>query len=68
MRTSVNLDEALLARAQELAGQTDRGQLLHVALRALIQREAARRLSRLAGALPEAADIPRRRAALDDPE
>lgn len=62
MRTTVNLDEALLARAQELTGLADRGALLQEALRALIAREAARRLARLAGSMPEARAVPRRRA------
>lgn len=50
MRTTVNLDDELLARAQDITGQTERGELLHEALRALIEREAARRLSRLSEA------------------
>ncbi|KAF3998402.1 type II toxin-antitoxin system VapB family antitoxin [Glaciimonas immobilis] len=61
MRTTVNLDEELLARAQAITGETERGELLHEALRALIEREAARRLSRLSGSMPGAQDIPRRR-------
>ncbi|NML63461.1 type II toxin-antitoxin system VapB family antitoxin [Massilia sp. RP-1-19] len=61
MRTTVNLDDELLARAHDITGQTERGELLHEALRALIEREAARRLSRLSGSMPGAKDIPRRR-------
>jgi Arc/MetJ family transcription regulator len=67
MRTTVNLDDELLARAQDITGQTERGELLHEALRALIEREAARRLSRLSGSMPSAKDIPRRRGELHDP-
>ena len=62
MRTTVNLDSELLARAQDLTGLADRTDLLQEALRALIAREAARRLMRLAGSMPEAHDVPRRRA------
>jgi Arc/MetJ family transcription regulator len=61
MRTTVNLDDELLSKAQELSGVDDRGQLLREALRALIERESAERLSRLAGTEPQLADIPRRR-------
>ena len=61
MRTTVNLDDALLAKAKELSGLNDRGQLIREALRALIERESAERLSRLGGTEPSIEDIPRRR-------
>ena len=67
MRTTVNLDDELLARALAITGQTERDELLHEALRALIEREAARRLSRLSGSMRDAKDIPRRRGELHDP-
>lgn len=57
MRTTVNLDDELLARAQDITGQTERGELLHEALRVLIEREAARRLSRVSGSMPGAKDL-----------
>lgn len=63
MRTTVTLDDALLAQAQNLSGLKDRGLLLREALRALIERESARRLARLGGAEPQLKAIPRRRAA-----
>lgn len=49
MRTTVNLDDALLDRAQRLSGLRERSALLREALAALIQRESARRLARLGG-------------------
>lgn len=61
MRTTVTLDGALLAQAQSLSGLKDRSLLLQEALRALIERESARRLIRLAGTEPQLEDIPRRR-------
>ncbi|MBL6750311.1 MAG: type II toxin-antitoxin system VapB family antitoxin [Nevskia sp.] len=61
MRTTVNLDDALLREAQRLAGLDERTALLHEGLRALIQRESARRLARLGGSQPEARAVPRRR-------
>lgn len=63
MRTTINLDEALLERAQALSGVKERSALLREALTALIQRESARRLARLGGSEPELQPIPRRRSA-----
>lgn len=61
MRTTVNLDEALLAQAQRLTGLTERNALLREGLKALVQRESARRLARLGGTEPRLEPIPRRR-------
>ena len=61
MRTTVNLDEHLLEEAQEMTGITERTALIHAGLRALVEREAARRLAQLAGTEPELEDVPRRR-------
>ncbi|PRC92273.1 type II toxin-antitoxin system VapB family antitoxin [Solimicrobium silvestre] len=61
MRTTITLDDDLLARALEISGKTERTEVLHEALRALIAREAAKRLAQLAGSMPDAQDIPRRR-------
>lgn len=63
MRTTINLDDALLDRAQALSGVQERSALLREALTALIQRESARRLARLGGSEPELKPIPRRRSA-----
>lgn len=61
MRTTVNLDDELVARAQELTGTLEKGALVREALRALISREAARRLAQLGGTEPELDVAPRRR-------
>jgi Arc/MetJ family transcription regulator len=61
MRTTVTLDDALLARAEQLTDMHERSALIREALRALIEREAARRLARLGGRLPNAKAPPRRR-------
>jgi len=61
MRTTINLDDELLAKAKEISGLDDRSQLIREALRALIERESAERLIRLGGTEPNLADIPRRR-------
>ena len=63
MRTTVTLDDALLAQAQALSGLRENGPLLKAALVALIQRESALRLARLGGSQPDLQDIPRRRGA-----
>jgi Arc/MetJ family transcription regulator len=63
MRTTINLDETLMSRAQMLSGLQERSALLREALNALIQRESARRLARLGGSEPQLSDIPRRRGA-----
>ena len=62
MRTTVNLDDELLKRAQALTGVKERATLIHDGLRALIQRESARRLAKLGGTEPQLEDIPRRRS------
>ena len=61
MRTTINLDDELLAKASKLAGPMERSAILAEALRALIQRESARRLARLGGSQPALEAPPRRR-------
>jgi Arc/MetJ family transcription regulator len=61
MRTTVTLDDDLLARAHELSGVSERSQLLRQALVALVERESARRLAALGGSEPQLQAIPRRR-------
>ena len=63
MRTTVTLDEQLLAQAQQLCGERERSAVLKEALRALVQRESARRLAALGGSEPDLDPIPRRRSA-----
>ena len=63
VRTTLNLDEALLARAHELSGIAERTALIHEGLRALVARETARRLARLGGSEPGLDLAPRRRTA-----
>lgn len=63
MRTTLNIDDQLLAEAQRLCGTTEKAALVREALKALIERESARRLARLGGSEPELDAIPRRRPA-----
>lgn len=60
MRTTLALDDDLLAEAQRLTGTTEKASLVREALAALIERESARRLARLGGTEP-ALVIPARR-------
>ncbi|EMN1926711.1 type II toxin-antitoxin system VapB family antitoxin [Burkholderia ambifaria] len=60
MRTTLSLDDALLAKAQQLTGVTEKSALVREALRALIARESARRLARLVGTEPDLESVPRR--------
>ncbi len=60
MRTTLALDDELLAEAQRLTGVKEKGPLVRAALGALIERESARRLARLGGSEPEL-EVTRRR-------
>jgi len=61
MRTTLALDDELLKKAQALTGTTEKTALIREALKALIQRESAKRLARLGGTEPELEAVPRRR-------
>ena len=52
MRTTITLDEELLAKATKLGGSLDRSALIAASLKAFIERESARRLARLGGSRP----------------
>jgi Arc/MetJ family transcription regulator len=61
MRTTLALDDDLLAKARAFTGLKEKSALVREALKALIERESARRLARLGGSEPELATAPRRR-------
>jgi Arc/MetJ family transcription regulator len=63
MRTTVTLDDELVAKAREYTGIQETSALLREALTRLIQREAARRLALMGGIDPNAKAAPRRRPA-----
>ena len=60
VRMTLNLDDDLLGEAQRLIGMTERTALIREGLRALIERESARRLPRL-GATERTLRAPARR-------
>jgi Arc/MetJ family transcription regulator len=61
MRTTLALDDELLAEAQAYTGLQEKSAVVREALKALIERESARRLARLGGSAPELRKIRRRR-------
>ncbi len=62
MRVTLDFDDALVAKAQALTGVLETSELMREALKALIERESARRLARLGGGEPDLEAAPRRRS------
>ena len=62
MRTTIALDDDLVREAQAFTGLTEKSSLVREALKALIERESARRLARLGGSEPKLKAPPRRRS------
>jgi Arc/MetJ family transcription regulator len=62
MRTTIIPDDELIAKAEKLTGLSEKTALAREALKALIQRESARRLALLDGSDPEAQYVPRRQS------
>ena len=60
MRTTLNIDDQLLAEAQRITGLAEKAALVREGLKALIERESARRLARLGGTERQLEPIPRR--------
>ena len=60
MRTTLNIEDTLIARASELTGVKEKTSLVRLGLEALIARENARRLAKLGGTEKHLNDIPRR--------
>jgi Arc/MetJ family transcription regulator len=64
MRTTLNIDDDLYAQASELTGVKEKTALVREGLKALIERESARRLALLGGTDAAAALSPRRQSAV----
>ena len=62
MRTTMSLDDELVAEAEGLTGLKEKSALVREALKALIERESARRLARLGGTEPDLRAPLRRRS------
>ena len=61
MRTTLRIDDQLLAKAQQITGVTGKSVLVQEGLKALIERESAKRLARLGGSQSSLQSVPRRR-------
>ena len=61
MRTTLALDDDLLATAERYTGLKEKSALVREALRALIERESARRLAALGGSEPDLKPVARRK-------
>ncbi|WP_193047713.1 type II toxin-antitoxin system VapB family antitoxin [Mycolicibacterium baixiangningiae] len=68
MRTTVTIDDELLAKAAELTGVKEDVALLRRGLQTLIRVESARRLAALGGTDPQAHAAPRRREPTESTE
>jgi len=62
MRTTLNIDDELLAEAQRVTGLKEKVALVREGLRALVERESARRLAKLGGSEPQLKPVPRRQS------
>jgi|HubBroStandDraft_5_1064220.scaffolds.fasta_scaffold368473_2 Arc/MetJ family transcription regulator len=61
MRTTVTLDDELMAAAQRYSGLKGTGEIVRRALKSYVEREAAHRLARMGGTCPDLVAPPRRR-------
>jgi Arc/MetJ family transcription regulator len=66
MRTTLNIDDDLYAKAVELTGVHEKTALLREGLKALIERESAQRLALLGGTEPKIEQVSRRQSDLDE--
>lgn len=62
MRTTLNIDDDLLAQAVELTGVQEKTALMREGLKALIERESAKRLALLGGSEPTLSAVARRQS------
>ena len=62
MRTTIVLDDDLLAKAQALTNLQEKSSLVKEALKALVARESAKRLANLGGSEPQLETIARRKS------
>ncbi len=62
MRTTLNIDDALMDRASKITGITEKTTLVRLGLEALIARESGKRLAKLGGTEAQLQPVPRRRS------
>ncbi|MBI3314353.1 MAG: type II toxin-antitoxin system VapB family antitoxin [Candidatus Omnitrophica bacterium] len=61
MRTTLNINEEVYKKAVEMTGVREKTALVHLGLKTLIAREAARRLAKLGGSQKQLKPVRRRR-------
>jgi len=61
MRTTLNIDDKLVKKAERLTGIKEKTSLVKLGLEALIAKESSKRLARLGGTEKALKKIPRRR-------
>jgi Arc/MetJ family transcription regulator len=61
MKTTLNIDDGVLAKASRLTGVTEKTALVRMGLEALVARHSAQRLAALGGTEPDLRAVPRRR-------
>jgi Arc/MetJ family transcription regulator len=61
VRTTVNIDDELLKKAQKMTGIKERAALLRAGLKALIEQASSKRLAALGGSEPQIKPVERRR-------
>lgn len=64
MRTTVTIDDKLMADAAEFSGLSEKSAIINRALRMMIEWEASRRLAAMGGTMPDL-ELPRRRRPAD---
>lgn len=62
MRTTLNIEDALIDQASKMTGIKEKTTLVKLGLEALIARESAKRLAKLGGSEKHLKQIPRRRS------
>ena len=62
MRSTINIDDALIDKARSLTGTKETAALVRQALETLVRVEAGKRLIALGGTMPDAEAAPRRRS------
>lgn len=65
MRTTLNIEDELIAKAASLTGIKEKTSLVRLGLEALIAKESSKRLAKLAGTESDITSIPRRKSSND---
>jgi Arc/MetJ family transcription regulator len=61
MRTTLNIEDDLIAKASKMTGIKEKTRLVRLGLESLIARESGKRLAKLGGTEKQLKSVPRRR-------